>query len=142
MLYSSEAEELRAFLRDKLELRSFDIGGGWLIFDLPGAEVGCHPVDPEKGRGSGVQHVSFYCDDIKGTVAELSARGVEFTGRSPKLSGAVLPFFQGPWGLENCAVRARLRAAVLRRKTMSAITLAEKAARYCAGCVWMFPAGA
>lgn len=80
MFYSSKAEELRSFLRDKLELRSFDIGGGWLIFDLPGAEVGCHPVDLEKGRNSGAQHVSFYCDDIRGTVAELSARGVEFTG--------------------------------------------------------------
>ena len=78
MFYSSKEEELRSYLRDKLDLRSFDIGGGWLIFDLPGAGVGCHPVDLEKGRNSGAQHVSFYCDDIRGTVAELSATETEW----------------------------------------------------------------
>ena len=80
MFYSSEPEELRAFLGAKLGLRSFDIGDGWLAFDLPEAEVGCHAVDPDKGRPSGEHHVSFYCDDIEKTVVELKARGVEFVG--------------------------------------------------------------
>jgi hypothetical protein len=29
MFYSSEAEALRAFLRDKLQLPGTDVGGGW-----------------------------------------------------------------------------------------------------------------
>lgn len=39
MFYTSEANELRAFLRDKLGLNSFkDTGDGWLIFNLPEAD--------------------------------------------------------------------------------------------------------
>ncbi len=77
MFYSSEPEALRAFLRDKLGFPSTDVGDGWLIFDLPEADMGCHPAD--KGAPSGTHDISFYCDDIEGTVAELKARGVEFT---------------------------------------------------------------
>src|SRR5262245_62318747 len=80
MFYSSEPEALRAFLRDKLGLRGTDVGDGWLIFDLPEADMGCHPADPGHGAPSGTQDISFYCDDIEKTVAELKARGVEFTG--------------------------------------------------------------
>jgi len=49
MFYSSEPEALRAFLRDKLGFPFTDVGEGWLIFDLPEAEMGCHPADPPKG---------------------------------------------------------------------------------------------
>jgi predicted enzyme related to lactoylglutathione lyase len=79
MFYSDKAEELRAFLRDKLRFPYTDVGEGWLIFDLPEAEMGCHPT--EKGPGnppSGTHYISFYCDDIKKTVAELKGRGVQF----------------------------------------------------------------
>ena len=79
MFYSSEAEELRAFLRDKLGLAGTDTGGGWLIFDLPEADMGCHPVVSEKGKTSGMQEISFYCDDIHATVEELTQKGVEFS---------------------------------------------------------------
>jgi len=78
MFYSSEPEKLRAFLRDKLGLAGFDVGEGWLIFDAPEADIGCHPADPEEAP-SGTHDISFYCDDIQATVAELSKRGVEFT---------------------------------------------------------------
>ena len=80
MFYSSQPEELRAFIRDKLNFPFTDVGEGWLIFDLPEAEMGCHPADPQKGAPSGTHDISFYCDDIEKTVAELKARGVEFTG--------------------------------------------------------------
>jgi catechol 2,3-dioxygenase-like lactoylglutathione lyase family enzyme len=80
MFYSSKAEELRAFFRDKLGLPYSDVGGGWLIFELPPAELGCHPLEPEKGVSSGTAAISFYCDDIHKTVAELRSKGVEFTG--------------------------------------------------------------
>ena len=80
MFYSSEPEALRAFLRDKLCFPYTDVGGGWLIFDLPEADMGCHPADKGEGVPSGTHDISFYCDDIEKTVAELKARGVEFTG--------------------------------------------------------------
>ena len=35
MFYSSKAEELRAFIRDKLQFPHTDVGEGWLIFDVP-----------------------------------------------------------------------------------------------------------
>jgi catechol 2,3-dioxygenase-like lactoylglutathione lyase family enzyme len=78
MFYTSEPEKLRAFLRDKLGFPATDVGEGWLIFKLPEADMGCHPADKE-GAPSGTHDISFYCDDIKKTVAELRSRGVEFT---------------------------------------------------------------
>ena len=83
MFYSSEPEALRAFLRDKLGFSTYtDVGGGWLIFDLPEADMGVHPSDErgEHGQPAGAHDISFYCDDIRATVAELEGRGVEFDG--------------------------------------------------------------
>ena len=77
MFYSSQADALRAFLRDKLDLSGPDVGGGWLIFDAPEADLGVHPTEGDPP--SGTCDISFYCDDIATTVAELKARGVEFT---------------------------------------------------------------
>src|SRR5690606_24413264 len=45
LFYSPEAEAVRAFLKDKLELPSVDAGEGWLIFGVPKAEIGVHPGD-------------------------------------------------------------------------------------------------
>src|SRR5580698_6829155 len=78
MFYSSQAAELRTFLKDKLGLKGVDVGGGWLIFDAPEADLGVHPT--ENGEpASGTADISFYCDNIQQTVSELKARGVEFT---------------------------------------------------------------
>jgi catechol 2,3-dioxygenase-like lactoylglutathione lyase family enzyme len=79
MFYTSDAEGLRAFIRDKLGFPATDVGGGWLIFDLPEADMGCHPSRPEPGAEAGTHDISFYCDNIEQTVAELKSRGVEFT---------------------------------------------------------------
>ena len=82
MFYSSEPEALRVFLRDKLRFPYTDTDGeGWLIFDLPEADMGCHPADDsrEHGAPSGTHYISFYCDDVEKTVAELKGRGVRFT---------------------------------------------------------------
>lgn len=78
MFYSSQANELRAFLRDKLLLSGTDIGHGWLIFDAPEADLGVHPTEDGQPR-SGTADISFYCDNIEQTVNELQGRGVEFT---------------------------------------------------------------
>ncbi len=78
MFYSSEPEALRAFIRDKLGFPARDIGEGWLIFSLPEADMGVHPEDASDGSPSGTPSLSFYCDDIERSVAELKQRGVEF----------------------------------------------------------------
>ncbi len=78
LFYSSDVEATRAFIRDKLKLPYSDTGEGWLIFDLPEGDVGVHPIEESGGPPSGTHNVSFYCDDIHGTVAELQARGVQF----------------------------------------------------------------
>ena len=77
MFYSSQADELRTFLKDKLGLSGKDVGGGWLIFDAPEADLGVHPT--ENDPPSGTADISFYCDDIIQTVSELQSRGVDFT---------------------------------------------------------------
>ena len=45
MFYSSKAEELRAFFRDTLGFPGTDVGGGWLIFNPPEADLGVHPTE-------------------------------------------------------------------------------------------------
>jgi len=77
MFYSSEAEALRAFLRDKIGLAGTDVGGGWLIFDAPRADLGVHPTEGG-GVPSGTADISFWSDDIAATMRELEAKGVEF----------------------------------------------------------------
>jgi catechol 2,3-dioxygenase-like lactoylglutathione lyase family enzyme len=74
VMYTKDAEAIRAFFRDVLELPNVDAGGGWLIFALPPAEVGIHPHEGEP-------HHQLYlmCDDIKATMDELRRKGVEFT---------------------------------------------------------------
>lgn len=81
MIYTTDAEGARAFLRDKLQFPFTDVGNGWLIFDVPAAELGCHPAEKYDGTAvqPGTHELSFYCDDIQSTVAELRGRGVEFT---------------------------------------------------------------
>src|SRR5687767_10788652 len=96
MFYSSQADELRDFLRDKLELHATDVGEGWLIFDLPEAEMGCHPVDPQQGVTSGTHHISFYCDNIEKTVAALKKRGVVFTGGVEDHGYGLVTHFEAP----------------------------------------------
>ena len=98
MFYSSKADELRAFFRDKLALPATDVGDGWLIFDLPEADLGCHPANAEDGAPSGTHDISFYCDDIEKTVAELKARGVEFTGEVQNHGYGLVTHFRVPGG--------------------------------------------
>src|SRR3954447_3887401 len=91
---------LRPFLRDKLGFAATDVGEGWLIFDLPEADLGCHPADPQHGAPSGTPNVSFYCDDVEKTVAELTARGVKFTKPIEDHGYGLVTFFEVPGGFE------------------------------------------
>jgi catechol 2,3-dioxygenase-like lactoylglutathione lyase family enzyme len=98
MFYSSEPEALRAFLQDRLGFTATDVGGGWLIFDLPEAEMGIHPTEKHghAGPASGTPDISFYCDDIEATVTGLKAKGVQFTGPVEDHGYGLVTRFQAP----------------------------------------------
>lgn len=95
MFYSSQADALRAFLRDKLGLQGTDVGGGWLIFNAPEADLGVHPTEGTQ-TPSGAAEISFYCDDIAETVAELRTRGVDFTQEIEDHGYGLVTFFKAP----------------------------------------------
>ena len=71
IIYSKDAEADRAFLRDILGLTNVDVGGGWLIFGLPPAEVAVHPSDDNN-----VHRFYLLCDDVETFIAEMKARGI------------------------------------------------------------------
>lgn len=97
MFYSAQANELRAFLRDKLGFKGVDVGEGWLIFDAPEADLGVHPTEGEE-VASGTANISFYCDDINQTIRELHAKGVEFTQEVEDHGYGLVTFFKVPGG--------------------------------------------
>ena len=72
IVFSAEAEKVRAFFADVLGMPSADAGGGWLIFALPPAELAVHPADGETRH-----ELYLMCDGIQATLADLRARGVE-----------------------------------------------------------------
>ncbi len=74
LLYTPEAQALRDVLRDVFEWPHVDVHDGWLIFALPPAEMAVHPSD------SPHHEVTFMCDYIETTMAELQAKGIEFEG--------------------------------------------------------------
>ncbi len=94
LFFTPKPEELRVFLRDKFGLPYTDTGDGWLIFDLPGGDVGCHPADKASHA------ISFYCDDIYQTVAELKSRGVEFTTGITSLEWGLVTTIRMPGNVE------------------------------------------
>lgn len=82
LLYSSDADADRKFLRDVLGLKCIDVGGGWLIFALPPAEAGVHPLDGEftqQHAGHNLLGCVLYlmCDDLDSEIASLKAKKVE-----------------------------------------------------------------
>ena len=80
LLYTSEPEKLRAMLRDVFGFKSVDAGGGWLIFGMPPAELGVHPLEGENFEAGHRHLMSFMCDDLTKTIAELRAKGVNVVG--------------------------------------------------------------
>jgi len=103
--FTQDADTMRRFFRDQLGLSATDVGGGWLLFDVPEADIGCHPMEvegyprPEKPSES-FHSVSFYCEDIQQTVSELKGRGVAFTSPVRDVGYALNARFLLPGGLE------------------------------------------
>jgi predicted enzyme related to lactoylglutathione lyase len=79
IVFSPEADKVRDFFADVIGLPSVDAGGGWLIFALPPAELAVHPAEGQEGEQPGRHQLYLMCDDIRATLAELAARGVEVT---------------------------------------------------------------
>lgn len=82
IVYSKDAEADRAFFADVLRFPSVDAGRGWLIFELPPAEVAFHP-----GKENDVHELYLMCKDLTRTVATLKKKKV----RCSKVISA-------PWG--------------------------------------------
>jgi len=83
IIYSTNPAADRAFLRDVLELKDVDVGGGWLIFGLPPAEVAVHPSD-----ANGVHELYLMCENVEGFVSDMQKQHV-----------ACGPVTEQTWGL-------------------------------------------
>lgn len=99
LLHTPEAEALRATLRDGLGWHDYvenaSSGEGWLIFALPPAELGVHPSD-----GATKHQVTFMCDDLRATVDELRAKGLEIRGEPREERFGVTTTLVLPGGVE------------------------------------------
>src|SRR5260370_24983622 len=71
IIYSTNPDADRAFLRDVLKLSNVDVGDGWLIFGLPPAEVAVHPSNKND-----VHEFYLMCEDVEAFVAEMKIRHI------------------------------------------------------------------
>jgi catechol 2,3-dioxygenase-like lactoylglutathione lyase family enzyme len=84
LIYSDDATATRAFFRDVLGFPDVDAGTEdqeWLIFRTGPSELGVHPTGPLHDGSTTPRHhaVSFIVDDLDSTMADLRAKGAEFT---------------------------------------------------------------
>ena len=101
IVFSPEAEKVRAFFADVLGFPSADAGGGWLIFALPPAELAVHP-------DSGSRHELYLmCDDIEATLAGLRAKGVEVAREVSDQGWGLLAAIRLPDGSEQPVYQPR-----------------------------------
>jgi len=71
IIYSKKPDADRAFLRDVLKLPNVDVGGGWLIFGLPPAEVAVHPGDKND-----IHEFYLMVDDVEALIGEMKKRNI------------------------------------------------------------------
>ncbi|MHC4236202.1 MAG: VOC family protein [Planctomycetota bacterium] len=90
VIYSTDPQADRAFLRDVLGLPHVDVGDGWLIFGLPPSEVAVHPSESNDR-----QELYLMCHDIEAFTASLRERGITSDAVSDqgwgRLSALTLP---------------------------------------------------
>ena len=100
LLYTSEPDKLRAMLRDVFGFSHVDAGGGWLIFGMPPAELGVHPTEGENFEAGHRHLLSFMCDNITKTIAELRAKGVKVVGEPKDEGYGITTMLHLPGGCE------------------------------------------
>ncbi|MBV9412310.1 MAG: extradiol dioxygenase [Acidimicrobiia bacterium] len=106
ILYSPEADALRATLGDTFGWRNVDAGGGWLIFALPPAEVAVHPSDKP------AHELTLMCDDLEATMTELREKGVEFKGEPHEERWGLVATMVLPGGVEMLLYEPRHPTAI------------------------------
>lgn len=74
VIFSTNPDADRDFLRDVLNLPNVDVGNGWLIFGLPPAEVAVHPSDKND-----VHQFYLMCDDIEAFVRKMQEHDIHTT---------------------------------------------------------------
>jgi hypothetical protein len=102
IIFSKNADAVRAFVRDALEFPSVDAGGGWLIFALPAAELAVHLADD-----AGHHELYLMCDDIHATIAELQGKGVELSRPISDERWGLVTAIKLPDGGELCLYQPR-----------------------------------
>ena len=118
LLYSSDPDATRAFFRDQVKLPGGDIGGGWWIFDFAEGDLGVHPVD--KASDAGGHDISFYCEDIHGTVAAMKKRGVKFVHAIQDHGYGLVTHFSAPGGIKVQLYEPRYVKGASRKKAPAA----------------------
>ena len=71
IIYSTVADADRALLKDVFKFKHVEVGGGWLIFALPPAEVAVHPAEKND-----VHELYLMTDDVEGFVKAMHHRAV------------------------------------------------------------------
>ena len=127
LFYSSDPDATRAFFKDQVRLPGSDIGQGWWIFDLPEGDLGIHPVDAPADAGG--HDVSFYCDDIHGTVADLKSRGVKFTKDVGDHGYGLVTYFEAPGGITVQLYEPRYTKGTSRPKPPKRATASKSKAK-------------
>ncbi|MGI5222454.1 VOC family protein [Nocardia sp. CA-290969] len=94
IVFTPEAEKVRAFLRDVLELDWVDAGGGWPIFAMPPAELAVHPAE------STSHGLYLMCEDIEQTLTGLRAKGVTVSTEIADQGWGLLAAIEMPDGSE------------------------------------------
>jgi hypothetical protein len=74
IIYSTDPDADRSFLKDVLELPSVEVGEGWLIFGLPPAEVAVHPSEKND-----VHELYLICDDVAEFIEEMATHRIRCT---------------------------------------------------------------
>lgn len=106
LLYSPEADALRALLKEVLPGNLVGEDEGWPIYALPPAELGIHPGEQP------AHELSLMCDDLAATRAELEAKGVVFAGEAHDEGWGVAVTMVLPGGVEVLLYEPRHPTAI------------------------------
>jgi hypothetical protein len=72
IIYSTNPDADRIFLRDVVKFQSVDAGNGWLIFGLPPAEIAIHPSEKNN-----IHEFYLICDDVALFVKDMKKHKIK-----------------------------------------------------------------